>query len=59
MKKKYTLQENLPLTTNFSEKILLVIIITNLDTNLRNKKLLVLLFHCWVKDHIFLHINSN
>jgi len=36
-----TLHENQLLTTNFSDKKLLVTITTNLDTKLENKKLLV------------------
>jgi len=35
-KKKETLQENVLLVTNFSDKKLLVTIMTNLDTNLQN-----------------------
>jgi len=37
------LQQNVSLTTNFSEKKLLVIIVANLNTNLQSKKLLALL----------------
>ena len=36
-----TLQENPSLKTNFSVKNLLVTIVTNLDINLQNKKLLI------------------
>jgi len=38
---KLTLQENISLITNCSDQKLLVIIVTNLATNLQNKKLLV------------------
>jgi len=37
----YTLQENALLVTNFCDQKLLITIVTNLDTNLKNKKLLV------------------
>jgi len=36
-----SLQEKASLTTNFSDQNLLVTIVTNLDTNIQNKKLLV------------------
>ena len=39
--KEQTLQENVSLTTNFNDQKLLVTIVTNLDINLQNKKLLV------------------
>jgi len=35
-----SLQENVSLVTNFSDQKLLVIIITNLDTNLLSKKII-------------------
>jgi len=37
----YILQENILLTIQLSDQNLLIIIMTNLDTNLQNKKLLV------------------
>ena len=37
-----TIQENISLITNFSDKKLLVTILTNLYINLQNKKLLVI-----------------
>jgi len=39
--KKTSLQENILLVINFSDQKLLVTIITNLNANLKNKKLLV------------------
>ena len=37
----YSLQKNISLVTNYSDKKLLVTIVTNLYINLKNKKLLV------------------
>jgi len=39
-KRYYAVQENTPLITNFSDKKWLVTIVTNLDTNLKNKKII-------------------